>query len=171
MLLSQKCIVAIIRIDKPQSMRGGMQYDLDPILCPSIGLISLASFVIFALYVTRHGGYYKIRRWKTAIRFALLSTVLFVVIFIIIYGGADLFNRSPLWNPDFLLRVKLEDVLQLFTSILIQILNISACLVPWLFIITLGTYHQLKWWLNSDDYLDEIWKDQNRPPRSPIEWI
>jgi hypothetical protein len=44
-----------------------------------------------------------------------------------------------------------------------------ALIIPPLFAIAWGTHNQLKWWLNTDDFLDKIWKDPNKGHKSPIQ--
>jgi hypothetical protein len=44
-------------------------------------------------------------------------------------------------------------------------------IIPVLFVSAIGTHHQLRLWLNSDDYLDKIWKDPNKGHKNPIQEI
>jgi hypothetical protein len=136
-----------------------------------IGLISLASYTFFAALITRQGDFYRIRRWKAAICCALIGAVIAVVIAVFCFALIVLKNSSFLQNPDFLAEINLENVFQFLFSISKAFLTLAPCLTTMLFVVTFGTYSRLKWWLNSDDYLDKIWKDPNRNKKSPVQWL
>ncbi len=123
----------------------------------AIGLIFIILYAFFAYYVTHHGYFYQIRRWKFAI---LINTILlgaFFGIFCIwmIYSNAgnsteDLFNG--LWKsiPAFL--------------------TLVVCFIPMLFLSIIGTYNSLKW-MDGDRFLEKIWKTPPGQEKGPIEYM
>jgi hypothetical protein len=48
---------------------------------------------------------------------------------------------------------------------------IPVLIIPFTFLFTISTHYQLKWWPDSNIYLDKIWKDPNKESRSPIQDI
>jgi hypothetical protein len=148
-----------------------MQNESGFFICAGFGWILLTGYALFAIYVTRYGDYYKIRRWKTAIWISIMSAVLVLVIIIVYFEGAIVINSLLFQNPGLLFGTKVDYIFHLFRSIIDLLLIFPLFLTPYLFMFTIGEYYQLKWWLTSDDYLDKVWKDPNRPNRSPIQWL
>ena len=148
-----------------------MQDELGSIFLICMGLILLSSYLLFAIYITRHGDYYKIRRWKAAIWISLISAFLFAGLVIITIEGYIVLNSPLSQNPILLLETIANTYIQSFKTIIGLLFASSFCLVPYLFMVTLGVYYKLKWWFGSDDLLDKIWKDPKRPIRSPLQWL
>ena len=145
--------------------------DTNLIISAGTGGVFLFIYLLFAFYVTRHGNFYKIRRWKAAIWVSLLSVILPVAIISISIGGTFEMNSPLLKSPNLFFGTYVVNLLQWLKSTIQKLLVFLPCLTPFLFVVTIGTYYQLKWWLDSDDYLDKIWKDPNRNNKSPIQWI
>jgi hypothetical protein len=138
----------------------------------AIGWVILAGgYTLFAFYVTRHGDFYNIRRWKAAICVALLSAILLMMVIYILVGRTILINPTLFQTPNMSLGMKLITVFQSFKNMITKLIVFLPCLTPYIFLVTIGTHHQLKWWLISDDYLDKVWKDPNKNNRSPIQWL
>ena len=148
-----------------------MQDELGSIFLICMGLILLSSYLLFAIYITRHGDYYKIRRWKAAIWISLISAFLFAGLVIITIEGYIVLNSPLSQNPILLLETIANTYIQSFKTIIGLLFASSFCLVPYLFMVTLGVYYKLKWWFGSDDLLYKIWKDPKRPIRSPLQWL
>ncbi len=136
-----------------------------------IGSFLLASYSLFAFYVTRHGDFYMIRRWRAAIWTSLFSTILFLVIFNICVVGVIGINSPILKYPNLLSGTLVKNIFLILKFSLDLLIVFLPCLTIFLFIITIGTYYRLKWWLNSDDFLDKLWKDPNKNRKSPIQWL
>jgi hypothetical protein len=135
----------------------------------SIGCISLAVYAYFAYYVTRNGDFYKVRRWKAAIWTALLSIVILLSLFAFV--GILGIISTIIENPTISFGTIIKDFFQMLKLASFELIVLSPCLAHILFVITIGTYYRLKGWLQSDDYLDKIWKDPNRGKRSPLQWL
>jgi len=137
--------------------QGGNSYDITLICMRMIGIILFISYVVFAYLVTHRGDFYHIRRWKAALWFAgfpgiILSALLLFSSITMTVGTAT--GKDPL------------EVIALVFSVIFSALSLIG---PFLFVVTIGTHQQLKWWLNSDDYLDKIWKDPNKGHKNPIQ--
>ena len=122
-----------------------------------VGAILLISYVVFAYLVTHRGDFYQVRRWKAALWFAGLPGVILSAI-LLFSSITTIVRNSVEKNAD-----------ELIGSVFGAVFSAFALIVPFLFVVTIGTHHQLKWWLNSDDYLDKLWKDPNKQQKSPIQ--
>lgn len=136
------------------------------------GVILLISYILFAYWVTHKGDFYHIRRWKASIWLASITAAIFWGALLIIPVVLIIINSSPkniidmIWMKS--INSSAKNIFEFFGLVVGSFLSMFNLVVPLLFIVTLGTYHQLKWWLISDDYLDKIWKDPNKGHKSPI---
>lgn len=130
------------------------------LLCMSvIGSILLTGFIAFSYFVTHQGDFYHIRRWKAAIWVAgIFGGSLAVPLFLL--SSAAISSSSLTKN-----------VFEVIGTTIGGLFSILAFILPFVFMVCIGTHHQLRWWLNSDDYLDRIWKDPNKGHKSPIQDI
>ena len=140
-------------------------------LC-AIGAIFLFSYVLFAYIVTHKGDFYQIRRWKGAILFAGIFSLIFTIILLFVIIISLDTNSSAKYLVELfrlifglLLKECIFEVIMLIFSILFTYLTL---IIPFQFMVTLGIHFQLKRWYPSDDYLDKIWEDPNKGHRSPI---
>jgi membrane protease YdiL (CAAX protease family) len=137
-------------------------FDVSYICFTFVGVAFLISYIVFTYFVLHRGDFYHIRRWKAAIWAAVISVVLFsafLFAFLFFQG-----IKSPLANSS-------KDVAEIIILLIGTFLPALVIFVPLLFLITLGTHHQLKWMLNSDDLLDKIWPDPNKGNKSPIQGL
>jgi hypothetical protein len=128
-----------------------------------IGLILLVGYIAFSYFVTHRGDFYRIRRWKASIWSAS--------IFGCFLGGI---LGVPLYLGSTVAIISSSSARNIFGVIGVTIggfLSLLAFILPFVFMVCLGTHHHLKWWLNSDDYLDKIWKDPNQGHKNPIQDI
>jgi hypothetical protein len=136
--------------------------DISLIVFGGCGLVLSVVYVVFAFLVTRQSNFYKARRWKAAVGLAVLPSV-FVVVMItavsVVSSGMTFIRDFASGGTSFL---------QLLGWVFEYLVYWSLCLTPFWFIVTLGTYYRLTGWMNSDDYLDKIWKDPNQGHKSPI---
>jgi hypothetical protein len=146
-----------------------MPAEINIVFCGGIGLLLLVSYLLFAFYITRHGDFYQIRRWKAAIWSSVLMSVLFVVIMIIMFVAIFVFSSPLLQNPVLLFETIDENYFQIYTGIIAAFLGFFPCLTPYLFLTTIAIHYKITLWLTSDDFLDKIWKDPNRGHKSPIQ--
>jgi len=121
----------------------------------TFGVILLISYIIFCFSVTRKGGFYEIRRWKASIWFALITDVLLWLYLLLFFEPVK--SNIP------------SNYYELIVAIPNFLILTLAIHMSFLFIATIGTHFELKRWLNSDDYLDKIWKDPNKARKSPIQ--
>lgn len=130
------------------------------------GIVMLTVYAVFVGYMTQHGDFYQKRRWKASILAAILSSALFIVVILISLSipiiGQFLKKPAPLFEHE------IRPTGYLYFE-LISILLV--CWMSFMFIVTFGTHYRLKWWLNSDDFLDKIWKDPDKNRKSPIQWL
>ncbi len=137
----------------------GSTYDVTGICVGTVDFILLAIYIAFAYLATHRGDFYEVRRWKAAIWAAcifgavMLAFILGLSTFPLIAGGL------------------LKDLLEIGRLILIVTLLAACVIVPSMFLVTWGVHRRLKWWLDSDDFLDKIWKDPDKGHRSPIQEI
>ncbi len=134
-------------------------YDLTLVCFTIAGLTLLAGYIAFAHFVTHRGDFYHRRRWKTAIWFAVVPTV--IVSGILLY--LSIVDDIGTWTS--------RNMLDRAGSIIESVMSTLALVIPLLFVLTWGAHHQLKWWFNSDDYLDKIWKDPSKGHKSPVQEI
>ena len=139
--------------------QGENSYDIT-LLCMSVlGLLLLIGYIAFSYFVTHKGDFYHIRRWKAAIWFAgIFGGILGVPLFL--SSVAAIGSASSTKN-----------VFEVIGTTIGGLFSILAFILPFVFMVCIGTHHQLKWWLNSDDYLEKIWKDPNKGHKSPIQDI
>jgi hypothetical protein len=122
-----------------------------------IGIVLLIGYFVFAYLVTHRSDFYHARRWKFAL--AVTNILGLVILAILIFPSlTTIFNKSPGIN-----------IIELFGLAIGTILYDLTFIIPFLFIVAIGTHYQLKWWLNSDDFLDRLWKDPNKRHKSPIQ--
>ena len=98
-----------------------MQNTLD-LAVLGLGLVLLTIYFLFAFFVTRHGDFYKTRRWKAAIWTSLLSAFLFVAIIIISLGGMYGINSPFLNTPNLSFVTFVINLFQLFKSAILSAL-------------------------------------------------
>lgn len=141
--------------------QGGDSYDVSLLCMSTVGIILLISYVVFAYLVTHQGDFYQVRRWKAAIWAAGIagSVIAFPIIVVLIFSLIAA-SANPREGTGFIEAV--GAVMGLF-------FGGFTLLVPFLFMVTFGTYYQLKRWLDSDDILDKIWKDPHKGHKSPIQ--
>lgn len=134
-------------------------YDLTAICANAGGLVLLVSYIGFAYLVTHSGDFYRRRRWKAAVWFAGVPTGIasLVLLYLTIAPGFDAWSSKSI-----------VAIAGLVSKAALPILSLA---IPLLLIITWGTHQQLKWWLNSDDFLDKIWKDPNKDHKNPVQDI
>src|SRR5512145_558153 len=127
--------------------QGGNSYDITLICMSVIGLVLLISYVVFSYLVTHRGDFYHVRRWKAAIwcggAFGLIGSILLIIL-LVTSTDSKAVEKSTC-----------EVVEQVIGWIVFNLI----LFIPFLFMVTIGMYYQLTRWLNSDDYLDKIWKD------------
>jgi len=122
-----------------------------------MGMVLLISYFGFAYWVTHKGDFYHIRRWKAALWVAgILGIILFVIP-----------PFSPI--PTIISPSSGKNLFEFIGLIVNALFSTLVFVIPLLFVITIGMHHGLKWWLNSDDFLDMIWKDPNKGHKSPIQ--
>ena len=137
--------------------QGGNSYDITLICMSAIGGILFVCYIVFAYLVTHSGDFYHVRRWKAALWFAGIPGVILSVLFIFFSITAIVSNTIG------------KNTSEIIGQVIGVIFSSLTLIVPFLFLVTIGTHHQLKWWLKSDDYLDKIWKDPNKGYKSPIQ--
>jgi hypothetical protein len=128
------------------------------LICLSgMGIVLFLAYAAFAYMVTHQKDFYQSRRWKAALWFTTISGVI-VFVFLMVASvssmASDLAKKS---------------VFEIIGSLIGAFFSMLALVMPPLFFIAWGTHHQLKWWLNSDDFLDKIWKDPNKGHKSPVQ--
>lgn len=123
--------------------------------CNSIGVVLLIGYIVFCYLVTHNGNFYQIRRWKAGIWLANISNIFLVLVMFVSF--------KPLANSSSL------NIFQVIGKILEFLLSTLSINMLFIFNVTIGFQYQLKWSLNSDDYLDIIWKDPNKGHKSPIQ--
>jgi hypothetical protein len=139
--------------------QGEKSYDITLLCMSAIGLILLVGYIAFSYFVTHRGDFYHIRRWKASIWLAsIFGGILGVPVFLL--SIAALIASSSAKN-----------IFEIIGVIIGGFLSIIAFILPFVFMVCIGTHHRLKWWFNSDDYLDKIWKDPNKGYKSPIQDI
>jgi hypothetical protein len=137
---------------------GGNSYNLTPICGNAIGIFLLVGYIGFAHLVTHSGDFYHIRRWKASLWFAGIFGVILYAFFIIFSIPTTLGSVE---------RITFQAIGQAIGVII----SGFTIIIPVLFVSAIGTHHQLRLWLNSDDYLDKIWKDPNKGHKNPIQEI
>jgi hypothetical protein len=122
-----------------------------------IGAVLLIGYSWFAYMVTHRGDFYHIRRWKAAL---LVAAIPGIIVFVI-----------PPFSPISIIisHSSGKNLFELVGLIINTIFPTLVIIIPLLIVITIGTRRQLKWWLNSDDFLDMVWKDPNKGHKSPIQ--
>jgi len=136
---------------------GGNSYDLTLICTSANGVILFVSYVGFAYLVTHSGDFYQARRWKAALWFAGIFGVILSAL-LIFFSITTIVSSTVERNT-----------YEVIGQVIGAIFSSLTLIVPLLFVTAIGTHHQLKWWLNSADYLDKIWKDPNKGHKSPIQ--
>jgi len=116
---------------------------------------------VFAYWVIHRGKFYHIRRWKAAIWSGIIFGIFGIFLFVIL-------SFSILISAD-ISRLSVQNISEVIKLMIGLFLTITFIIIPLIFLVTFGMHHQLKWWLNSDDYLDKIWKDPNKGRKSPIQ--
>jgi hypothetical protein len=139
--------------------QGENSYDITFICMSTIGLILLIGYIAFAYFVAHKGDFYNNRRWKAAIWLASIFGVVLSAS-LLLFSIIAIISSAPGKNIFEVIR----RMLGVFSFTL-------AFIIPFVFIVCVGTHHQLKLRLNSDDYLDKIWKDPNKGHKSPIQEI
>ncbi len=132
-------------------------YDLTTLCISSTGLILVISYIASASLVMHNGDFYRIRRWKASICFAVIPTGVASAV-LTYYSIAERIST-----------LSSKSTLAVGGAIIASVMLPLTLAIPFLFIVTLGVHHQLKWWLNSNDYLDKIWKDPNKAHKSVIQ--
>ncbi len=122
-----------------------------------MGILLLVGYLGFAYFATHNGDFYHNRRWKAAIWFSAVPTSLGASILVYFSVASSLNVLGS------------KSALEIAGVIVMAVMSTLVLAVPFLFFVTWGMHHQLKWWFNSDDYLDKIWKDPNRGHKSPIQ--
>ena len=135
----------------------GNSYDITLICMSAVGVILFVSFAGFTYLVTHSGDFYHVRRWKASLWFACTFGVILSVLLII-------FSIQPIVS-----NTVERNTYEIIGQVIGVIFSSLTLIIPFLFLITIGIHYQLKWWLNSDDYLDKIWKDPNKGHKSPIQ--
>ena len=139
--------------------QGENSYDVTLLCMSAIGLILLIGFIAFSYFATHKGDFYRIRRWKAAIWFAgIFGGILGVTFFFFSIAAIDI-------------SLSTKNVFEVIITTIGGFFSILAFILPLVFMICIGTHHQLKWWLGSDDFLDKIWNDPNKGHKSPIQDI
>jgi hypothetical protein len=139
--------------------QGQNSYDITLLCMGAIGFILLIGYVGFSYFVTHKGDFYHNRRWRAAIWIAdILGGILGVPMF--------LFSITAIVNGS-----SAKSIIEVIGLMIGGLFSILAFILPFVFMVCVGMHHQMKWWLNSDDYLDKIWKDPNKGNKSPIQEI
>jgi hypothetical protein len=121
----------------------------------ALGIVLLIGYIVFCYLITHKGNFYQIRRWKASFWLATIFNIGILSVMFAVF--------KPLANNSSL------NIFQVVGSILEFLLSTLTINIPFTFMATIGTQHQLKWWMNSDDYLDKVWKDPNKRHKSPIQ--
>ncbi len=128
------------------------------LICWNImGIVLFISYLVFTYLVTHTGDFYHIRRWKAALWIASITVIIFVAFFLFSSVQENVNHSST------------KNLLEFIGLVSGSFFPTLALAVPLLFVIAVGMQHRLKWWLNSDDFLDKIWKDPNKGHKSPIQ--
>ncbi len=148
--------------------QAGNTYDLIGICVGTVDFILLAIYVGFAYLATHRGDFYEVRRWKAAIWAACIFGAVVLAVFLGAVMLAFILNVSTLSLIAGGLR---KDSVAVGSMMLIVALPAVCLITLSMFLVTWGVHRRLKWWLDSDDFLDKIWKDPNKGHRSPIQEI
>jgi hypothetical protein len=136
---------------------GKNSYDITLICISSVGVILLVGYAGFAYLVTHSGDFYHVRRWKASLWFASIFGIILSALLII-------FSIRPIISS-----AVERNTFEVIKQVIGMIFTGLTLIIPFLFVVTIGTHHQLKWWLNSDDYLDKVWKDPSKGHKNPIQ--
>jgi cation transport ATPase len=138
---------------------GEGSYDITFICVTLVGVILLVIYILFAYRVTHKGDFYQIRRWKASIWLASILTVSMYILLGTFLITLIVINASE------------KNVYEIIRLMVVGFFTTLIFSIPFQFIISIGTHYKIKWWLDSDDYLDKIWKDPNTGHKSPIREI
>jgi len=131
--------------------------DVTLVCLNTMGVVLFISYLVFTYLVTHKGDFYHIRRWKAALWVAGIPGVMLSA-FLLLPSIPVVVSNSPGKN-----------LFEFIGLIIGAIFSTLVLVTPLLFVIAFGTHYRLKWWLNSDDFLDKIWKDPNKGHKSPIQ--
>jgi hypothetical protein len=125
------------------------------LLCVNvIGIVLLIGYLVFAYLVTHKGDFYYVRRWKFALWVANIIGLVLLALFL--FPSINLISSNSIQGS-------------LFGIAVSAFLSTLTYIIPFLYVVVIGVHYQLKWWLNSDDFLDKIWKDPNKRHKSPVQ--
>jgi hypothetical protein len=115
------------------------------------------TYVGLAYVATHNGDFYQVRRWKAALWFANIFGVILSALFI--FFSVTAVGSSAVE----------KNAYEIIGQIIGVVFSSLTFIVPFLFVVAIGTQRELEWWPDSDDYLDKIWKDPNKGHKSPIQ--
>ena len=113
----------------------------------TLGIVLFVGYFRFAYSVTHQEDFYHVRRWKAALWFAGVPCLILFATFLLSSIPAIFNNASG------------KDTIDWFEFVIVAMLSTLTWIIPILFVITIGMHYLLKWWRNSDNFLDKIWKD------------
>ena len=133
--------------------------DVTSLCWSTLGIVLFVGYLRFAHSVTQRGDFYHGRRWKAALWFAGVPCLILFVIFLLSSITATFSNPSG------------KDTIDLIEFVIVAVLTRLAYMIPVLLVMTIGIHYSLKWWRNSDDFLDKIWKDPTKGQKNLVQGL
>lgn len=153
--------------------QGENSCDITFICLSMIGVILTVSYILFAYWVTHKGDFYHNRRWRGAVLVAGISSILIPLSFSLVILSVILSSSKSIFElyGTIIALLSRKNLLEIIGLIIGLFFTFLIIVIPYLYVVTLGIHFRIRRSIDSDDYLDKIWKDPNKGHKSPIQEI